>query len=118
LTGGSFLISTDAILLAVAFVLIGVMTIYSANYDVIQRHAGALPGRQLTWLGLGLIALFAALAFDYHYIDRIAYPFTARCFYSWCWCFSSAIRAAARNAGSTWLFRLQPSERRKSPSSW
>ena len=51
-------------LLALALVLIGVATIYSANYDVIQKHAGALPGRQLTWLGLGLIAIFAALAFD------------------------------------------------------
>jgi rod shape determining protein RodA len=60
---------------SVALVMIGVATIYSANYDIAEQHAGALPSRQLIWLGLGLIAMFAALAFDYHYVDRLAYPF-------------------------------------------
>src|ERR1051325_11489061 len=57
------------------FVAVGVMTIYSANYDMAAGHAGPLPARQVTWLGLGLIAMFTALSFDYHYIDRLAYPF-------------------------------------------
>ena len=61
--------------LSLAFVAVGVMTIYSANYDVTAGHAGPLPMRQVTWLGLGLIAMFAAISFDYHYIDRLAYPF-------------------------------------------
>jgi len=98
-------------LLALAFVLIGVTTIYSANYDVIQRHAGALPGRQLTWLGLGLIALFAALAFDYHYIDRIAYPFYGAMFL-----LLVLVLFLGHSGGGSqrWInlgfFRLQPSE--------
>ena len=57
------------------FVAVGVMTIYSANYDMAAGHAGPLPARQATWLGLGLIAMFTAVSFDYHYIDRLAYPF-------------------------------------------
>jgi rod shape determining protein RodA len=64
-------------LLCAAFVAVGVMTIYSANFDLDSGHAGALPGRQITWFGLGLIAMFVALSFDYHYIDRLAYPFFA-----------------------------------------
>src|SRR5947207_12109208 len=40
-----------------------------------EEHAGALPSRQFMWLGLGLVAMFTAIAFDYHYIDRLAYPF-------------------------------------------
>jgi rod shape determining protein RodA len=59
----------------VVLVLMGVATIYSANYDIAEQHAGALPSRQLIWLGLGLVAMVAALAFDYHYVDRLAYPF-------------------------------------------
>lgn len=64
-------------LLAVAFTAMGIVTIYSANYDIGAEHAGTLPSRQLLWLGLGLAVMFTALAFDYHYIDRIAYPFYA-----------------------------------------
>src|ERR1041384_3541920 len=61
--------------LSLLFVGIGVTTIYSANCDMAAGHAGPLPMRQVTWLGLGLIAMFTALSFDYHYIDRLAYPF-------------------------------------------
>jgi len=63
------------LLLALTIVGIGIVTIYSANYDMAEGHAGALPMRQVTWLGLGLIAMFGAMSFDYHYIDRLAYPF-------------------------------------------
>jgi cell division protein FtsW (lipid II flippase) len=62
-------------LLVLSFVAIGITTIYSANYNLATGHAGALPMRQFTWLGLGLIAMFVAISFDYHYIDRLAYPF-------------------------------------------
>ena len=29
----------------------------------------------MLWLGLGIIAMLTAVAFDYHYVDRLAYPF-------------------------------------------
>ncbi len=64
-------------LITLVFVFIGVVTIYSANYNIVEEHAGGLPTRQVVWLGLGLIAMLAAVAFDYHYIDRLAYPFHA-----------------------------------------
>ena len=53
----------------------GIVTIYSANYDIAAEHAGGLPSRQLLWLGLGLAVMFTTIAFDYHYVDRLAYPF-------------------------------------------
>lgn len=62
-------------LLCLALVAVSVATIYSANFDIESGHAGSLPMRQVTWFGLGLVAMFVALSFDYHYIDRLAYPF-------------------------------------------
>ena len=44
------------LLLALALVAVGIVTIYSAN-NIAEAHAGALPARQLLWLGLGLIAM-------------------------------------------------------------
>ncbi|HXG50374.1 MAG TPA: rod shape-determining protein RodA [candidate division Zixibacteria bacterium] len=58
-----------------ALVLMGVGTIYSANYNIVENHAGGLPTRQLAWLGVGLVVMTAALAVDYRYLDRVAYPF-------------------------------------------
>lgn len=98
-------------LLALALVFIGIATIYSANYDVTQKHAGGLPTRQLIWLGLGLIAMLTAIAFDYHYIDRLAYPF-----YAVMLCLLVLVMFIGHSGGGSqrWinlgLFRLQPSE--------
>ena len=98
-------------LLVVAFVAIGVTTIYSANYDVATGHAGALPARQLTWFGLGLIAMFVAMSFDYHYIERVAYPF-----YGAMLLLLVLVMVVGHSGGGSqrWInlgfFRLQPSE--------
>ena len=98
-------------LLTLVFVLIGVLTIYSANYSITEKHAGALPSRQLIWLGLGLIAMFTAIAFDYHHIDRIAYPF-----YGMILLLLILVLAIGHSGGGSqrWInlgfFRLQPSE--------
>jgi len=45
-------------LLVLSFVAIGITTIYSANYNLAAGHAGALPMRQFTWLGLGTLKVF------------------------------------------------------------
>jgi rod shape determining protein RodA len=93
------------------FVAVGVMTIYSANYDMAAGHAGPLPARQVTWLGLGLIAMFTALSFDYHYIDRLAYPF-----YGSMLLLLGLVLVIGHTGGGSqrWInlgfFRLQPSE--------
>src|SRR3970282_2168159 len=72
---------------------------------------GALPGRQLMWLGLGLIALFAALAFDYHYFDRIAYPFYGAMFLLLVLVlFLGHSGGGSQRWTNLGFFRLQPSE--------
>src|SRR5690348_2845986 len=87
------------------------MTIYSANYDMAAGHAGPLSARQVTWLGLGLIAMFTALSFDYHYIDRLAYPF-----YGSMLLLLALVLVIGHSGGGSqrWInlgfFRLQPSE--------
>jgi rod shape determining protein RodA len=98
-------------LLMLTFVGIGIMTIYSANYNITEEHAGGLPSRQLIWLGLGLIAMSTAIAFDYHYIDRIAYPF-----YGVILLMLILVLVIGHSGGGSqrWInlgfFRLQPSE--------
>lgn len=98
-------------LLVLSFVAIGITTIYSANYNLATGHAGALPMRQLTWLGLGLIAMFVAISFDYHYIDRLAYPF-----YGVMLLLLVLVDIIGHSGGGSqrWInlgfFRLQPSE--------
>ncbi|HWH78415.1 MAG TPA: rod shape-determining protein RodA [Candidatus Binatus sp.] len=99
------------LLLSLAFVAIGIATIYSANFDLAEGHAGALPMRQMTWLGLGLIAMFGAMSFDYHYIDRLAYPFYGTMLFL----LVLVIVIGHSGGGSQrWInlgfFRLQPSE--------
>ena len=94
-----------------AFVAIGIATIYSANFSANAGHAGALPSRQALWLGLGLIAMIGALSFDYHYIDRIAYPF-----YAVILVLLVLVMVVGHSGGGSqrWInlgfFRLQPSE--------
>lgn len=99
------------LLLVLTIVGIGIVTIYSANYDMAEGHAGALPMRQVTWLGLGLIAMFGAMSFDYHYIDRLAYPF-----YGAMLVLLILVIIIGHSSGGSqrWInlgfFRLQPSE--------
>ena len=38
-------------------------------------HAGGLPSRQADLVGTGTCRHVVAMSFDYHYIDRLAYPF-------------------------------------------
>jgi rod shape determining protein RodA len=98
-------------LLSLTLVLIGVVTIYSANYNIVEEHAGGLPTRQLIWLGLGLAAMFVAIGFDYHYIDRLAYPF-----YALMVLLLILVMFVGHSGGGSqrWInlgfFRLQPSE--------
>ena len=98
-------------LLMLTFVFIGVVTIYSANYNISEQHAGGLPSRQLIWLGLGLIAMLTAIAFDYHHIDHIAYPF-----YGAILILLILVLVIGHSGGGSqrWInlgfFRLQPSE--------
>ena len=67
--------------------------------------------RQVTWLGLGLVAMMTAISFDYHYIDRLAYPF-----YGAMLLLLALVLIVGHSGGGSqrWInlgfFRLQPSE--------
>jgi rod shape determining protein RodA len=97
--------------LTLLFVIVGIVTIYSANYDIAEKHAGALPSRQFLWFGIGIAAMVAALAFDYHYIDKLAYPF-----YGTMLLLLILVLFVGHSGGGSqrWInlgfFRLQPSE--------
>ncbi|MGH7871168.1 MAG: FtsW/RodA/SpoVE family cell cycle protein, partial [Candidatus Binatia bacterium] len=99
------------LLLTLMCVMVGIVTIYSANYDMTAQHAGPLPMRQLTWLGLGLIAMLGAISFDYHYIERLAYPF-----FGLILALLVLVMVVGHSGGGSqrWInlgfFRLQPSE--------
>ena len=98
-------------LLCMLLIGIGIATIYSANYDLELRHAGILPNRQLLWLGLGLIVMLLSMSFDYHYLDRLAYPF----YFAMLLLLFLVIFIGHSGGGSQrWInlgfFRLQPSE--------
>ncbi|HEX2228907.1 MAG TPA: rod shape-determining protein RodA [Candidatus Binatia bacterium] len=98
-------------LLTLGFVLMGAVTIHSANYDIAAQHAGALPARQMLWLGFGIIIMLAAFALDYHYVDRLAYPF-----YGAILLMLLLVMFVGHSGGGSqrWInlgfFRLQPSE--------
>ncbi len=98
-------------LLTLAFAILGIVTIYSANFNIGEEHAGALPSRQLLWLGLGTIMLFTAISFDYHYMDRLAYPAYAVILVL---LFLVLFFGHSGGGSQRWidlgLFRLQPSE--------
>lgn len=97
--------------LTLTFVFIGVVTIYSANYNITEEHAGGLPSRQLLWFGLGTLAMLIAVTFDYHYLDRLAYPFYGVML---CLLFLVLFVGSSGGGSQRWInfgfFRLQPSE--------
>lgn len=98
-------------LLTLAFAFVGIVTIYSADFNIVEKHAGALPSRQLLWLGFGLIVMFTAIAVDYHYMDRLAYPLYGVIF---ALLLLVLFIGHAGGGSQRWinfgLFRLQPSE--------
>jgi rod shape determining protein RodA len=62
------------LVLAVALVCIGALTIYSATYSVTEHRASGLALRQLYWFLIGVGAMVVAATLDYHHVDSIAYP--------------------------------------------
>lgn len=68
----------DWALLACALLVIacGLITVLSATH-VPGRLLSGLLLRQAMWAALGLLALLAAVTFDYHWLERYAYPLYA-----------------------------------------
>lgn len=62
------------LLIATLLVLgLGLATVLSASHSQ-ERLFSAYFWRQATWAGIGLTAMLAALSFDYHLLDRYAFP--------------------------------------------
>ena len=59
---------------SVAVAGLGILTIYSANYSLTEHRSGVLAWKQLYWFLLGIVVMLSALTFDYHHVDRFAYP--------------------------------------------
>lgn len=60
-----------AVLICLSLVVIGLLSVYSATYDV---GAAAAFEKQLVWAGLGLVALFLTAFFPLKTLHRIALP--------------------------------------------
>ncbi|MBI2360584.1 MAG: rod shape-determining protein RodA [Deltaproteobacteria bacterium] len=96
--------------LTVAFVFVGILTVYSATYSPIQEQAN-LASKQFYWFLIGLFAMLAATMVDYHNFERLAYP---------CYALSLGLLVLVLFIGSfgggsqRWInlgfFALQPSE--------
>ncbi len=60
--------------LLMVWIAIGFINLYSATYRVMDPGVPSLFRSQFVWVILGLIALFAMTIFDYHFLERWAYP--------------------------------------------
>ena len=103
----------DWILLAVLIVmgLLSVFNLYSATYTVRAFGGGQIVVKQICWYGVGFLILLLMTTFDYHMLNRVAYPL---------FFLSLVLLVAVLNVGkvahgsqrwlSLGLFSVQPSE--------
>ncbi len=55
--------------------VMGLANLYSATYKVDSSLLASLFKSQLIWFGVGLAGMFIMTCFDYHLLERWAYPF-------------------------------------------
>ena len=60
--------------LLMVWISIGCINLYGATYRVMDPGIPSLFRSQLIWVLLGVVALFAMTIFDYHFLERWAYP--------------------------------------------
>jgi len=66
----------DWILLLLLVILgaVSVVNLYSATYPIKDAGGSQIFIKQLYWFGIGFIALLMMTTFDYHLLERLAYP--------------------------------------------
>jgi rod shape determining protein RodA len=66
----------DWILLAILMVigLLSVFNLYSAAYSIRSIGGSQIYVKQICWYGIGFLILLLMTTFDYHALDRFAYP--------------------------------------------
>ena len=60
--------------LTLGLTMLGILTIYSASYNITEGQAGNIAPRQFYWLIIGMVVMLGTVIVDYHLIDRLAYP--------------------------------------------
>ena len=61
------------LLLTAATIAVGLVMLYSAVFSGGKVHSGVY-GRQLYWVGLGVLVMTLAFSVDYQWLERLAYP--------------------------------------------
>jgi len=71
----------DWILLAILLLigLLSVVNLYSATYSIRSIGGSGIYVKQICWYGIGFLILLLMTTFDYHLLDRIAYPLFLLC---------------------------------------
>jgi rod shape determining protein RodA len=55
-------------------IVLGVVNLYSATFQVAEEKAGTIYLKQIYWVGIGCFFLLFILFFDYHLLLPVAYP--------------------------------------------
>ena len=71
----------DWILLAILMMigLLSVVNLYSATYSIRSIAGSGIYVKQICWYGIGFMVLLLMTTFDYHLLDRLAYPLFILC---------------------------------------
>jgi len=71
----------DWILLAILMMIgmLSVVNLYSATHAIRSVGGGGIYLKQICWFGIGFLVLLAMTTFDYHLLDRLAYPLFLLC---------------------------------------
>jgi len=65
------------LLIVVILLVFGLLMVYSASWDfsiLMGRESTYIFGRQVLWVGLGIIAAVAASFFNYHFYEKLIVP--------------------------------------------
>ncbi|NIO11668.1 MAG: rod shape-determining protein RodA [Deltaproteobacteria bacterium] len=97
--------------LAIGIALIGVLTIYSATRDLSGNGSNPMALKQVYWLILGTVLMVVTFTFDYHLIDRYAYPCYGIVLLLLLWVFFyGVVGGGSQRWINLGIFSLQPSE--------
>jgi len=59
--------------------VLSVVNLYSATYSIRSIGGSGIYVKQICWYGIGFLVLLLMTTFDYHMLDRIAYPLFFLC---------------------------------------
>jgi rod shape determining protein RodA len=69
-------------ILLILLIMIGLLSavnLYSATYSIRSMGGSGICVKQICWFGIGFLVLLTMTTFDYHLLDRLAYPLFFLC---------------------------------------